>query len=145
MKVSKNPQRGSRIIAEGAHMLPAASLMMAEGVIRSLDDVKKPLVTAINSYSNQIPGHAHLDKIGAVVRGNCRRYKSIPAILKELDCHAASGLRPTVTGKLADVVASAPDPDGDVIRTASNALSSRPRRTLRQPGAERRCGKGCRR
>jgi dihydroxy-acid dehydratase len=61
-------KRGSRIIAEGAHMLPAASLMMAEGVIDSLDDLKKPFVTIINSYSTQIPGHAHLDKIGAIVR-----------------------------------------------------------------------------
>ena len=61
-------KRGSRIVAEGAHMLPAASLMMAEGVISSLDDLKKPFVTVINSYTNQIPGHAHLDKIGAIVR-----------------------------------------------------------------------------
>jgi len=61
-------KRGSRIVAEGAHMLPAASLMMAEGLISSLDDLKKPFVTVINSYSTQIPGHAHLDKIGAIVR-----------------------------------------------------------------------------
>jgi dihydroxy-acid dehydratase len=61
-------KRGSRIIAEGAHMLPAASLMMAEGVLDSLDDLKKPFVTVINSYTTQIPGHAHLDKIGAIVR-----------------------------------------------------------------------------
>jgi dihydroxy-acid dehydratase len=60
-------KRGSRIIAEGAHMLPAASLMLAEGVISSLEDLKKPFVTVINSYSTQIPGHAHLDKIGAIV------------------------------------------------------------------------------
>ncbi len=61
-------RRGSRIIAEGNHMLPAASLMIAEGVIRSLDDLKRPFVTVINSYTNQIPGHAHLDRIGAAVR-----------------------------------------------------------------------------
>ena len=61
-------KRGSRIVAEGAHMLPAASLMIAEGVISSLDDLKKPFVTVINSFTNQIPGHAHLDKIGAIVR-----------------------------------------------------------------------------
>ena len=61
-------KQGSRIVAEGVHMLPAASLMIAEGVIQSLDDLKKPFVTVINSYSNQIPGHAHLDGIGAIVR-----------------------------------------------------------------------------
>jgi len=61
-------RRGSRIIAEGTHMLPAASLLIAEGVIGSLDDLKKPFVTLINSYTNQIPGHAHLDRLGAVLR-----------------------------------------------------------------------------
>jgi dihydroxy-acid dehydratase len=61
-------RRGSRIVAEGNHMLPAASLMIAEGVITSLRDLKKPFVTIINSYTNQIPGHAHLDKIGAILR-----------------------------------------------------------------------------
>ena len=49
-------------------MLPAAALMKAEGVISSLEDLKKPFVTIINSYTNQIPGHAHLDKLGAVLR-----------------------------------------------------------------------------
>jgi dihydroxy-acid dehydratase len=60
-------KRGSRIVAEGTHMLPAAALMLAAGVIGSLADLKKPFVTVVNSYSNQIPGHAHLDRIGAVV------------------------------------------------------------------------------
>ena len=60
-------KKGSRIVAEGTHMLPAAALMMAEGVISSLDDLKKPFVTVINSFTTQIPGHAHLDKIGAIV------------------------------------------------------------------------------
>jgi len=61
-------KKGSRIVAEGAHMLPAASLMIAEGVIDSLDDLKNPFVTVVNSYTNQIPGHAHLDKIGQILR-----------------------------------------------------------------------------
>jgi len=49
-------------------MLPAASLMIAEGVIRSVRDLAKPFVTVINSYTTQIPGHAHLDKLGAAVK-----------------------------------------------------------------------------
>jgi dihydroxy-acid dehydratase len=61
-------KRGSRIVAEGTHMLPAASLMMAEGVISSFDDLKKPFVTIVNSYTTQIPGHAHLDKVGEILR-----------------------------------------------------------------------------
>jgi dihydroxy-acid dehydratase len=61
-------ENGSRIVAQGAHMLPAASLMKAAGVIQSLDDLSKPFVTVINSYTTHIPGHAHLDILGDIVR-----------------------------------------------------------------------------
>jgi dihydroxy-acid dehydratase len=60
--------KGSRIVAEGTHMLPAASLMKAAGVIRSLDDLTNPFVTVINSYTTHIPGHAHLDILGDILR-----------------------------------------------------------------------------
>ena len=66
-------KRGSRIVAEGAPMMGAASLMKAAGVIRSLKDLKKPYVTIINSYTNQIPGHAHLDVLGDVLRKELKR------------------------------------------------------------------------
>ncbi len=59
-------QRGSRIVAQGTTMLPAAALMKAAGVIQSMEDLEKPFVTVINSYTNQIPGHAHLDQLGQV-------------------------------------------------------------------------------
>ena len=61
-------KRGSRILKDGAKMLPAASLMKAEGLIRSFDDLSRPIVTIVNSYTTQIPGHAHLDKLGAVLK-----------------------------------------------------------------------------
>ena len=61
-------RRGSRILTDGAKMLPAASLMKAEGLIRSFDDLSKPIVTIVNSYTTQIPGHAHLDKLGALLK-----------------------------------------------------------------------------
>lgn len=57
-------KKGSRIVGEGAHMLPAASLMMAAGVIQRISDREKPFVTVINSYTTQIPGHAHLNVLG---------------------------------------------------------------------------------
>ncbi|MFH1857286.1 MAG: hypothetical protein ABH845_00050 [Candidatus Omnitrophota bacterium] len=65
-------EKGSGIFREGPHMLPNASLMLAEGVLKSLKDLKKPFVTVINSYTNQIPGHAHLDKLGAVLKKSLR-------------------------------------------------------------------------
>ncbi|TXH24685.1 MAG: dihydroxy-acid dehydratase [Elusimicrobia bacterium] len=58
---------GSRIVGEGARMLPAASLMKAAGVIASIADRRKPFVTVVNSYSTHIPGHAHLEALGHAV------------------------------------------------------------------------------
>ncbi len=65
-------RRGSRILKDGAKMLPAASLMKAEGLIRSFDDLSRPIVTIVNSYTTQIPGHAHLDKLGAVLEAELK-------------------------------------------------------------------------
>jgi len=61
-------KKGSKIFREGPHMLPGVSLMLAEGVLKSIKDLKKPFVTIINSYTNQIPGHAHLDILGDILR-----------------------------------------------------------------------------
>ncbi len=66
-------KQGSRIIAEGHHMLPAASLLKAAGVIRHLDDLSKPFVTVVNSYTTQIPGHAHLNILGEAVADTLRQ------------------------------------------------------------------------
>lgn len=57
-------QKGSRIVAEGNHMLPAASLIKASGTIKTISERKKKFITIVNSYTTQIPGHAHLDKLG---------------------------------------------------------------------------------
>ncbi|MFP4472566.1 MAG: dihydroxy-acid dehydratase [Candidatus Omnitrophota bacterium] len=61
-------EHGSGVFRAGAHMLPCVSLMMAEGVIQKVKDLKKPFVTIINSYTTQIPGHAHLDQLGQVIK-----------------------------------------------------------------------------
>ncbi|MBW1723441.1 MAG: dihydroxy-acid dehydratase [Deltaproteobacteria bacterium] len=65
--------RGSRIVAEGTSMLPAAALMKGAGVIRSFRDRRKPFVTLINSYTNHIPGHAHLEELGRVLEKELKR------------------------------------------------------------------------
>jgi len=57
-------KRGSRVVAEGKPMLPAASLMMAAGILKKIGDRKKPFVTVINSYTTHIPGHTHLNVLG---------------------------------------------------------------------------------
>jgi len=65
--------KGSAVFREGPHMLPNVSLMLAEGVIRNLKDLKRPFVTIINSYTTQIPGHAHLQILGDVVKRELER------------------------------------------------------------------------
>jgi dihydroxy-acid dehydratase len=72
--ISQVRKKGSGVYREGAHMLPGASLMLAEGVIKSLKDLKKPFVTIVNSYTTQIPGHAHLDKLGAVLKEELEKF-----------------------------------------------------------------------
>jgi len=57
-------EKGSRIVGEGSHMLPAASLMMAAGVLDTISDRTKPFVTVVNSYTTQIPGHVSLNVLG---------------------------------------------------------------------------------
>jgi len=71
--IQKVRESGSGVFRAGAHMLPCASLMIAEGVIKKVADLKKPFVTIVNSYTTQIPGHAHLDQLGMVVKKELER------------------------------------------------------------------------
>lgn len=57
-------KKGSKIVTEGYHMLPAVSLMIGAGVIRHVSDKNKPFITVINSYTTHIPGHIHLNFLG---------------------------------------------------------------------------------
>ena len=66
-------KHGSGVFREGPHRFPNISLMMAEGVLKSFQDLKRPFVTVINSYTNQIPGHAHLDELGKVVKAELEK------------------------------------------------------------------------
>jgi len=71
--ISEVQKRGSRIVGEKTHMLPAASLIKAAGVIRTVSDRKKPFVTVINSYSTHIPGHTHLERLGKILEKELKR------------------------------------------------------------------------
>ncbi len=59
--------KGSRVVAEGMHMMPAAALMRGAGIIKKMSDREKPFITVVNSFTTHIPGHAHLDKLGEIV------------------------------------------------------------------------------
>ncbi|MGI6241003.1 MAG: dihydroxy-acid dehydratase [Candidatus Omnitrophota bacterium] len=60
-------KKGSRVVTEGKHMLGNAGLMVATGVISSIQDRSRPFVTVINSYTTHIPGHVHLNILGEKV------------------------------------------------------------------------------
>lgn len=60
-------KKGSRILSEGRHMIPAASLMMATGVISRITDRSKPFITVVNSFTTHIPGHMHLRELENVL------------------------------------------------------------------------------
>ena len=66
-------KNGSRVVGTGTHMIPAASLIKAAGVIRKVSDRKKPFVTLINSYTTHIPGHAHLDHLGRIIEKELKK------------------------------------------------------------------------
>lgn len=61
-------KKGSKIVSTGTHMLPAASLIKASGVIKNIKAKNKPFITIVNSYTTQIPGHAGLDHLGQILK-----------------------------------------------------------------------------
>lgn len=57
-------EKGSKIVTQGYHMLPAVSLMIAAGIFKYVADKDRPFITVINSYTTHIPGHTHLHYLG---------------------------------------------------------------------------------
>ncbi len=58
---------GSAIITEPRHMIAAWGLMCASGTLKNFKERRKPVVTIVNSYSTQAPGHAHLRQLEEVI------------------------------------------------------------------------------
>ena len=56
----------SDIIKKGFERAPHRSLMYATGVKKT--DIDKPFIAVCNSYTNIVPGHCHLDKVGKLIR-----------------------------------------------------------------------------
>ncbi len=66
-------EKGSAIVSEPKHMIAAWSLMKASGTLPTFKARHKPTVTIINSYSSQIPGHAHLRSLEEVIHKELKR------------------------------------------------------------------------
>ena len=68
----------SDMIKKGFERAPHRSLLRATGVIQSEDDFNKPFIAIANSYTDIMPGHAHLNVFGEVVREAVRAAGGVP-------------------------------------------------------------------
>lgn len=75
--VSKRPLR-SDMIKQGWERAPHRSLLRATGVIQSEEDFARPFIAIVNSHTDIIPGHAHLDRLGEAARQAVREAGGVP-------------------------------------------------------------------
>src|SRR6476661_5207499 len=68
----------SDTIKRGFERAPHRSLLRATGQIRDARDFDKPFVAVCNSYVDIIPGHAHLQEFGRVVKEAIREAGGVP-------------------------------------------------------------------
>ncbi len=63
-------------IKSGAERAPHRSLLRATGLQQ--DDFKKPFIAVCNSYTQIIPGHCHLNKVGEMIKRAIRKAGGVP-------------------------------------------------------------------
>src|SRR5512136_526063 len=74
----------SDIIKKGFERAPHRSLLRATGTIESEDDFDKPFIAIANSYTDCIPGHAHLNEVGLLVKRLVREAGGVPFIFNTI-------------------------------------------------------------
>jgi len=74
----------SDIIKKGFERAPHRSLLRATGSIESEDDFNKPFIAVCNSYTDVIPGHAHLNEVGALVKRLVREAGGVPFVFNTI-------------------------------------------------------------
>jgi len=72
----------SDIIKLGDARAPHRSLLRATGVTD--DDFRKPFIAICNSYTDIIPGHVHLDKVGEFVKQCVREAGGVPFVFNTI-------------------------------------------------------------
>ncbi len=63
-------------IKKGSERAPHRSLLRATGIASS--DFGKPFIAICNSYTQIVPGHCHLDKVGAYIKRQVRAAGGVP-------------------------------------------------------------------
>lgn len=66
----------SDVIKKGIERAPHRSLMYATGV--KPEDIDKPFIAVCNSYTNIVPGHCHLDRVGKLICEEIRQAGGTP-------------------------------------------------------------------
>ncbi len=74
----------SDIIKKGFERAPHRSLLRATGSIESESDWDKPFIAIVNSYTDCIPGHAHLNEVGSLVKKLVRAAGGVPFIFNTI-------------------------------------------------------------
>ncbi len=69
--VKKGPERG-----------PHRSLLKATGLNDA--DIRRPFVAVVNSYTDVVPGHVHLDAVGRYVKGRIRAAGATPILFNTI-------------------------------------------------------------
>jgi len=74
----------SDIIKKGFERAPHRSLLRATGSIETEADWDKPFIAVVNSYTDCIPGHAHLNEVGLLVKRLVREAGGVPFIFNTI-------------------------------------------------------------
>lgn len=74
----------SDTIKKGHERAPHRSLLRATGVIESEADFDKPFIAICNSYIDCIPGHAHLNEVGQLVKRLVREAGAVPFVFNTI-------------------------------------------------------------
>jgi dihydroxy-acid dehydratase len=72
----------SDTIKKGFERAPHRALLKATGI--SDDDMHKPFVGVANSYTDIVPGHVHLDKVGEYVKQCVREAGGVPILFNTI-------------------------------------------------------------
>jgi len=74
----------SDTIKKGVERAPHRSLLRATGSIESEADWEKPFIAICNSYTDCIPGHAHLNEVGLLIKRLVREAGGVPFIFNTI-------------------------------------------------------------
>lgn len=74
----------SDIIKKGPERAPHRSLLRATGAIENESDFDKPFIAIANSYIDCIPGHAHLNEVGQLMKRLVREAGGVPFVFNTI-------------------------------------------------------------